>query len=108
MHRPMHPPIRQLIALFILISLLISLLSACAPNAAPPVASANVVQAMSAASTEGYARATAPRPFTFPADHGPHPTTPRNGGTTRATSPDRTGPNMAINSPFFVAPSLLF
>ena len=73
MHRPMHPPIRQLIALFILISLLISLLSACAPNAAPPVASANVVQAMSAASTEGYARATAPRPFTFPGDHGPHP-----------------------------------
>ncbi len=62
-------PIRLLAAMIFLLTLL----TACAPDAAPPVASASVVDAMSAASTEGYARATAPQPFTFPADHGPHP-----------------------------------
>ena len=64
----MYRPFRSILALI----LFVSLLTACAPNAAPPVASASVVEAMSAASTEGYARATAPRPFTFPTDHGPH------------------------------------
>lgn len=64
----MYRPFRSILALI----LFVSLLTACAPDAAPPVASASVVEAMSAASTEGYARATAPRPFTFPADHGPH------------------------------------
>lgn len=62
-------PIRLIAAMIFLLSLL----TACAPDAAPPVASASVVEAMSAASTEGYARATEPQPFTFPADQGPHP-----------------------------------
>jgi predicted secreted hydrolase len=53
--------------------LLVALLSGCAVNAAPPVMSASVVEAMSAPSDAAYARATEPRPFTFPLDHGPHP-----------------------------------
>ncbi len=32
-----------------------------------------VAQVLDAGDTEGYARARAPRPFVFPADHGPHP-----------------------------------
>lgn len=32
-----------------------------------------VTEALSATPTEGFARAEAPRPFTFPHDHGPHP-----------------------------------
>lgn len=32
-----------------------------------------VAQALGAGDTEGYARAYTPRPFVFPADHGPHP-----------------------------------
>lgn len=39
----------------------------------PLTAGLSVAEAMSGGSTEGYARALAPRPFTFPADHGPHP-----------------------------------
>ncbi len=62
-------PIRPIAAMIFLLALL----AACAPAAPPPLPSASVVQAMSAASAEGYAQATAPRPFTFPTDHGPHP-----------------------------------
>lgn len=36
-------------------------------------ASLNLAEAMGGADTAGYARALEPRPFTFPADHGPHP-----------------------------------
>ncbi len=38
-----------------------------------PKASLSVADALSAASDSGYARALEPRPFSFPADHGPHP-----------------------------------
>jgi len=36
-------------------------------------ASRSATAELSAGETEGYARALEPRPFTFPADHGPHP-----------------------------------
>ena len=48
-------------------------LSGCAAQAQSQPVSASVVEAMSAPSDEAYARAVAPRAFTFPADHGPHP-----------------------------------
>lgn len=38
-----------------------------------PKASLSVSGALSAPSDQGYARALEPRPFSFPADHGPHP-----------------------------------
>jgi predicted secreted hydrolase len=38
-----------------------------------PAASVSVTSALGGATEAGYARATAPRAFTFPADHGPHP-----------------------------------
>ena len=42
--------------------------------AAPPVAAGlSVVAALGGLTDPGFARATAPRPFAFPADHGPHP-----------------------------------
>jgi predicted secreted hydrolase len=44
------------------------------PRRAPPPPPALPVQAvLSGDEAEGYARALAPRPFAFPADHGPHP-----------------------------------
>jgi predicted secreted hydrolase len=36
-------------------------------------ATLNLAEAMGGADTAGYARALEPRPFVFPADHGPHP-----------------------------------
>jgi predicted secreted hydrolase len=47
-------------------------LAACADAPAPVGASLAVAEAM-AGDTAGYARAVAPRPFVWPADHGPHP-----------------------------------
>ncbi len=41
--------------------------------AAPLRARLSVTEALSAAPTESFARAEAPRPFAFPRDHGPHP-----------------------------------
>jgi predicted secreted hydrolase len=55
--------------------LLAALLAAagCTNGGAGPVASANVVAALSAQADAAFARAYEPRPFTFPADHGAHP-----------------------------------
>lgn len=39
----------------------------------PVSATLSVSEALSSGDTSGYARAWAPRPFAFPADHGPHP-----------------------------------
>jgi predicted secreted hydrolase len=48
-------------------------LAGCAAPARPEVrAGVSAVEAMGAANDPGWARATAPRPFVFPADHGPH------------------------------------
>jgi predicted secreted hydrolase len=38
-----------------------------------PRARLAVAEAMAGGNVDGFARATAPRPFTFPGDHGPHP-----------------------------------
>jgi predicted secreted hydrolase len=52
----------------------LAILAACAAPAPPQVrARLGAVEAMSADSAAGYARAMAPRPFAFPQDHGPHP-----------------------------------
>lgn len=48
-------------------------LAGCGLQAQSPVVGANVVEAMRAPSAEGWARATQPRAFTFPLDHGAHP-----------------------------------
>jgi predicted secreted hydrolase len=52
-------------------------LLACAPGtpagAGPAAAPVDVAAALDAADARGYARALAPRPFVFPADHGSHP-----------------------------------
>lgn len=50
------------------------LLAACRQEAPPAKISAvAALSASGAQSAEGFARALAPRPFDFPADHGPHP-----------------------------------
>ena len=49
------------------------LLAACRAPATPPQAALPVGEVLSAADTAGFARATLPRAFDFPADHGPHP-----------------------------------
>jgi predicted secreted hydrolase len=52
----------------------LTLLAACAAPAQPEVrARLGAIEALSADATAGYERALAPRPFTFPQDHGPHP-----------------------------------
>lgn len=50
------------------------LLAGCAAPAEPQIsAGIGAVEAMSAAAGDEWARATEPRPFVFPRDHGPHP-----------------------------------
>lgn len=50
------------------------LLAGCAAPAQPEIrAGIDAVEAMGAAADPGWARATEPRPFVFPFDHGPHP-----------------------------------
>jgi predicted secreted hydrolase len=59
---------------FVLCSLfLISCTSFGDTRTAEPSARLSAVQAASGSSAAGFARATAPRPFIFPHDHGPHP-----------------------------------
>jgi predicted secreted hydrolase len=43
------------------------------PGSEPPSTATSVASAMGGGSQEGYRRAYEPRPFVFPADHGPHP-----------------------------------
>jgi len=47
--------------------------SACGRDGGAPQARLSLAGTLGGADTAGYARATAPRPFRFPADHGPHP-----------------------------------
>ena len=63
-------PMRTLPPLLALAAL--AALAGCGGGPAPVGASVSVAQAMSG-DTVGYARADRVRPFTFPADHGPHP-----------------------------------
>ena len=48
------------------------LLTACTP-AAPPTGQSSAAQSVGGIATAGFARATVPREFVFPQDHGPHP-----------------------------------
>ncbi len=58
-----------------LIVVVVAMLSACSVPATTvePRARLAVAEAMAAGDTAGFARATEPRPFVFPRDHGPHP-----------------------------------
>jgi predicted secreted hydrolase len=57
-----------------LLTLLITLLVACAAPAQPQIRAAlGAVEAVNAENDAGFAKVSAPRPFSFPADHGPHP-----------------------------------
>src|SRR5688500_15208803 len=59
----------------IAILLALVLLSACASTAPNPQPSAELsaAEAVGSGGTAGFARAIAPREFSFPRDHGPHP-----------------------------------
>jgi len=54
-------------------ALLVVVASACRPDGGVPRARLSLAETLGGADTAGYARATGPRPFSFPADHGPHP-----------------------------------
>lgn len=60
------------VRVFIFLSLLL-LATGCTTDGTASVASANVVASLSGVADEAFARAYEPQPFTFPADHGPHP-----------------------------------
>jgi predicted secreted hydrolase len=64
----------MIIRIFALIMALTTL-AACSTPApvVEPRARLAVAEAMAGGNADGFARATAPRPFTFPRDHGPHP-----------------------------------
>ncbi len=62
-----------LAALALLAVAAVALWLALRPAPVPEGARFDVAQVLGGAADTGYARATAPRPFRFPADHGPHP-----------------------------------
>ena len=62
------PRLRAVLALTFL-----GLAAACQDGPRLPDARLSLEETLSGADTVGYARALAPRPFLFPADHGPHP-----------------------------------
>lgn len=63
----------SLLSLLSLSSLVLLATTSCRDTAREPAASLSVAGALRAADDRGYARALAPREFSFPADHGPHP-----------------------------------
>ncbi len=60
------------LALLLLVLFLFSSCSTAIPNALP-TSQSSAVQSAGGIATAGFARATAPREFVFPQDHGPHP-----------------------------------
>ncbi len=64
------PPL-QALALALVVALVSTV--ACAPQPEEVRAGLAVAEAMGGPAEEGFARATEPRAFVFPADHGPHP-----------------------------------
>lgn len=57
----------------IVLLLLATLLAACGGTAGTtPIGQISAIEALGSANTAGFARATAPRQFVFPQDHGPH------------------------------------
>lgn len=67
-----HPSIRW-VAVGLALILSVGLLANCVGNGPDEIAGASVVAALSGATDDGFARAYAPRPLVFPADHGAHP-----------------------------------
>lgn len=63
-------PLLKTISLAILV---VAGLVACSASVSEPRARLTVAEAMTGGDTAGFARVTTPRPFVFPADHGPHP-----------------------------------
>jgi predicted secreted hydrolase len=61
------------ILFFVLCSLFTNACSATGPQPFEPRARLSAVEAASGTGSAGFARATAPRPFVFPRDHGAHP-----------------------------------
>jgi predicted secreted hydrolase len=68
------PLVRRVLECAVGVALVLSVTGAAVadPGASPGAVPADVMQ-MLGASPQGFARATAPRAFWFPADHGPHP-----------------------------------
>ncbi|MEZ5584477.1 MAG: hypothetical protein R3F37_18465 [Candidatus Competibacteraceae bacterium] len=67
------------------------------PSSQPDSNVIPVSATLSGEDTQGYERAYAPRPFMFPADHGPHPIFVPNGGMPPVISPMRKGGASAIS-----------
>lgn len=64
-----------MLRVYVLILTILCTLTACAAPAQPTVRAAiGAIEAVNAGNSEGFERVTTPRPFVFPADHGPHPT----------------------------------
>jgi predicted secreted hydrolase len=61
----MHPPI----VMFVLAALL---LASCGAESGPQLGQISAIEAVGGSGAAGFALATAPRPFVFPQDHGPH------------------------------------
>ncbi len=59
--------------LSLLLLFLLPLLTSCTSSSSAQIAGANVVEALSGTNTEGFDRAYEPIDFTFPEDHGAHP-----------------------------------
>lgn len=64
---------RAPVALLLGATAMAATLYALRPQTPPPAAAISVSSALGAAADAGFLRAEAPRPFAFPADHGPHP-----------------------------------
>lgn len=64
---------RRILLMILFILLLVVLALFLKPEETEAPASFTVADALGGAADPGFARATAPRPFLFPADHGPHP-----------------------------------
>ncbi|RMD75301.1 MAG: carotenoid 1,2-hydratase, partial [Chloroflexi bacterium] len=64
-----------MLRVYVLILTILYTLTACAAPAQPTVRAAiGAIEAVNAGNSEGFERVITPRPFVFPADHGPHPT----------------------------------
>ncbi len=57
----------------VLVGIAAGLAVACSRDRTPEAAHLSLTGMLAGTDTAGYARALEPRPFTFPADHGPHP-----------------------------------
>src|SRR5215211_8978506 len=63
---------RLLVHRLIVIFALAALPASCGAESTSPAGQISVIEAVGGSGAAGFARATAPRPFVFPQDHGPH------------------------------------